>query len=72
MPLSWTIDADIRRAATLPAEVYSDPRWFAAVVRPLAPDRTRVSFLSYVWNPYSPSREQGPHHFHRLLERFLA
>ena len=30
MPLSWTIDADIRRAATLPAEVYSDPRWFAA------------------------------------------
>src|SRR5215217_2253934 len=30
MSLSWTIDADIRRAATLPAEVYSDPRWFAA------------------------------------------
>ena len=30
MPLSWTIDADIRRAATLPAEVYSDPLWFAA------------------------------------------
>src|SRR3954462_3593031 len=30
MSLSWTIDEDIRRAATLPAEVYSDPRWFAA------------------------------------------
>lgn len=80
------------------------------VVRPLAPDRTRVSFLSYVWDPsrldrgagagldrveredeavvesvqrgvrsrlyrrgrYSPSREQGVHHFHRLLERFLT
>jgi choline monooxygenase len=79
------------------------------VVRPLAPDRTRVSFLSYVWDEsrldsgagagldrveredeavvesvqrgvrsrlyhrgrYSPTREQGPHHFHRLLERFL-
>ena len=77
---------------------------------PAAPDRTRVSFLSYVWDPsrldrgagagldrveredeavvesvqrgvrsrlyhrgrYSPAREQGPHHFHRLLERFLA
>jgi choline monooxygenase len=75
------------------------------VVRPLAPDRTRVSFLSFVWDPsrldrgagaaldrveredevivesvqrgargrlyergrYSPSREQGVHHFHRLL-----
>jgi choline monooxygenase len=80
------------------------------VVRPLAPDRTRVSFLSYVWDParldrgagagldrveredeavvesvqrgvrsrlyhrgrYSPTREQGVHHFHRLLERFLG
>ena len=21
---------------------------------------------------YSPTREQGPHHFHRLLERFLG
>ncbi len=80
------------------------------VVRPLAPDRTRVSFLSYVWDPdrldrgagsgldrveredeavvesvqaglrsrlyrrgrYSPSREQGIHHFHRLLTRCLA
>jgi choline monooxygenase len=79
------------------------------VVRPLAPDRTRVSFLSYVWDAsrldrgagggldrveredeavvesvqrgvrsriyrrgrYSPTREQGVHHFHRLLERFL-
>ena len=80
------------------------------VVRPLAPDRTRVSFLSYVWDPsrldrgagaaldrveredeavvesvqrgvrsrlyhrgrYSPARETGVHHFHRLLTRFLA
>lgn len=75
------------------------------VVRPLAVDLTRVSFLSYVWDPskissgagaaldrveredeavveavqrgtrsrfyergrYSPTREQGVHHFHRLL-----
>lgn len=80
------------------------------VVRPLAPDRTRVSFLSYVWKPekldggagsglerveledeavveavqrgvrsrlydrgrYSPTREQGIHHFHRLLARAFA
>ena len=75
------------------------------VVRPLAVDRTRVSFLTWVWDParlergagaaldrveredevivesvqrgtrarlyergrYSPTREQGVHHFHRLL-----
>lgn len=75
------------------------------IVRPLAVDRTRVSFRSYVWDTgkvdggaggaldrveredeavveavqrgvrarlygrgrYSPSREQGTHHFHRLL-----
>jgi len=75
------------------------------VVRPLAVDRTKVSFLAYVWDPsrldrgagaaldrveredeviveavqrgvrsrfydrgrYSPAREQGVHHFHRLL-----
>lgn len=80
------------------------------VVRPLAPDRTKVSFLSYVWDParldrgagagldrveredeavvesvqrglasriyqrgrYSPAREQGVHHFHRLLTGCLA
>lgn len=79
------------------------------VVRPLAPDRTKVSFLSYVWDPerldrgagsgldrveredeavvesvqrgvrsrlyhrgrYSPKRETGVHHFHRLLTSFL-
>jgi choline monooxygenase len=79
------------------------------VIRPLAPDRTKVSFLSYVWDPsrldrgagagldrveredeavvesvqrgirsrlyhrgrYSPKRETGPHHFHRLLTGFL-
>ncbi len=79
------------------------------VVRPLAVDRTRVSFLSWVWDPsrldrgagasldrveredeavveavqrgvrsriyqrgrYSPAREQGVHHFHRLLATTL-
>jgi choline monooxygenase len=77
------------------------------VVRPLAFDRTRVSFLTYVWDAskldrgagagldrveredeavveaehrgmqssfysrgrYSPTREQGVHHFHRLLSQ---
>jgi len=79
------------------------------VVQPLAHDRTRVSFLSYVWDEsrldrgagagldrveredeavveavqrgtrsrfysrgrYSPTREQGVHHFHRLLAAAL-
>jgi choline monooxygenase len=79
------------------------------VVRPLAVDRTRVSFLTYVWDAarldrgagsdldrveredeaiveavqkgvrsrlyshgrYSPTRETGTHHFHRLLAEFL-
>ncbi len=80
------------------------------VVKPLGIDRTRVSFLSYVWDPslldsgagssldrveredevvveavqrglrsrlyrrgrFSPTRESGVHHFHRLLaERLL-
>jgi len=79
------------------------------VVKPIAPDRTRVSFLSYVWDRsrldrgagaeldrveredeavvesvqkgmasrlyrrgrYSPAREQGVHHFHRLLAERL-
>lgn len=79
-------------------------------VRPIAPDRTVVSFLSYVADPtkrtvgagadlhrveledeaiveavqqgvrsrlyragrFSPSREVGVHHFHRLLARFLG
>jgi len=79
------------------------------VVKPLAHDRTRVSFLSYVGDAtkldrgagagldrveredeavveavqrgvrsslydrgrYSPAREQGVHHFHRLLAEFL-
>src|SRR6476661_4878257 len=38
----WTIDPDIRRAATLPAEVYSDPRWFEAA-------RQRVFARSWQW-----------------------
>lgn len=80
------------------------------VVRPLAVDRTRVSFLTYVWDEskldrgagasldrveredeavveavqrgvrsrlysrgrYSPARETGTHHFHRLLAEFLS
>ena len=79
------------------------------VVRPLAVDRTRVSFLAYVWDEskldkgagagldrveredeaiveavqrgvksrfyesgrYSPTREQGVHHFHRLMAAVL-
>lgn len=79
------------------------------VVRPLDVDRTKVSFITYVWDPakldtgagagldrverededvvesvqrgvrarlyrygrYSPTREQGTHHFHLLLARFL-
>ena len=79
-------------------------------VQPQAPDRTLVSFRSYVWDPsqldagagssldrveeedeaivqavqrgvrsrfytrgrYSPTRERGVHHFHRLLCEFLA
>ncbi|MEP0847592.1 MAG: aromatic ring-hydroxylating dioxygenase subunit alpha [Phycisphaerae bacterium] len=79
------------------------------VVRPLGVERTRVSFLSYVWRPkrlaggagaeldrveredeaiveavqrgvrsrayengrYSPTRELGTHHFHRLLAAAL-
>jgi choline monooxygenase len=31
MPLPWTIDEDIRRASTLPAEVYGDPSWYRAM-----------------------------------------
>jgi choline monooxygenase len=80
------------------------------VVTPLAVDRTRVSFLAFVWDAdkrdlgagagldrveredeavveavqrgvrsrlydrgrYSPARETGVHHFHRLLAEFLA
>ena len=79
------------------------------IVRPLALDLTRVSFLSYIWNHaklsrgaggdldrveredeavvemvqkgmrsrhfkrgrYSPKRELGTHHFHRLLAEFM-
>jgi choline monooxygenase len=80
------------------------------VVKPLGPDRTRVSFLTYVWDQskweagadkmmdrveredeaiveavnrgvksrlytrgrFSPKREQGCHHFHRLLSKYLS
>lgn len=80
------------------------------IVKPLAVDRTKVSYRTYVWDPtrldrgagssldrveredeavveavqkgvrsrlydrgrYSPTREQGVHHFHRLLARALS
>lgn len=80
------------------------------VVVPLAKDRTRITYLTYMWDEsklasgaganvdkteredeniieqvqkgmqshfydrgrYSPEWEQGPHHFHRLLTKFLA
>jgi choline monooxygenase len=80
------------------------------IVRPLAVDLTRVSFIPYVWKPerldrgagagldrveredeavveathrglkssfygrgrYSPKRETGPHHFHRMCMRALT
>ena len=80
------------------------------IVKPLAVDRSRVSYLTYVWDEskldagagsnldrveredeaiveacqrglrsrlyergrYSPSREQGVHHFHRILAAALA
>lgn len=80
------------------------------IVRPLAIDRTKVSFLTYIWDEtklergagagldrveredeaivenvqrgirsrfynhgrYSPARETGTHHFHRLLAEFLT
>ena len=80
------------------------------VVKPLSVDRTRVSFMTYVWDEskldvgagagldrveredesvvelvqkgvasrlydrgrYSPTREQGTHHFHRLLAASLS
>ncbi|MFO0837488.1 MAG: SRPBCC family protein [Phycisphaerae bacterium] len=80
------------------------------VVRPLGVDRTRVSFVTYVWRPdrldqgagvgldrveredeaiveavqrgarsrlyergrYSPTRERGTHHFHKLLAEFVC
>lgn len=79
------------------------------IIKPLSKNRTKVSFLSYVWDEskieesagalldkveredefvvenvhkglksnyyttgrFSPSREQGVHHFHRLLSEFL-
>jgi choline monooxygenase len=80
------------------------------VIRPQRPDRTRVSFIGYVWDRsklesgpggqidrveredetivetvqkglqsrvysrgrYSPKRETGTHHFHRLLQEYLS
>jgi choline monooxygenase len=80
------------------------------VVKPLGPDRTRVSFIGYAWDRskmergaggaldrveredeavvemvqqgirsrfydrgrYSPKRETGTHHFHRLLQEYIG
>jgi len=93
-PLDWTIDEDIRRASTLPAEVYGDPRrrttcrrsrsapgGSSSSPRSIPPSRWRS--WRRRWTPGSPGcpsarpcstpvREQGVHHFHRLLERFLG
>jgi choline monooxygenase len=97
-----------------PATMFNFYPWGLSVniLRPLAVDRTKVSFLTYVWKPeklergagaiggldrveredeavvesvqrgvrsrfydrgrYSPTREQGVHHFHRLLAEVLA
>jgi choline monooxygenase len=92
-----------------PATMINVYPWGLSVnaVRPLAVDRTRISYLTYVWDPerldrgagsgldrveredeavvesvqrgvrsrlydrgrYSPARETGVHHFHRLLAR---
>ncbi len=80
------------------------------IVKPLAFNRTKVSYLTYVWDEsklergagaaldrveredevivenvqrgvgsrlytqgrFSPKHEKGPHHFHRLLAKFLS
>ena len=95
-----------------PATMFNVYPWGISVnvVTPLAVDRTRVSFLPFVWDAsarsdgagagidrveredeaivesvqrgvrsrlyergrYSPARETGVHHFHRLLAEFLA
>jgi choline monooxygenase len=95
-----------------PATMLNVYPWGVSVnaVRPLGPDRSRISYLTYVWDAskldrgagagldrveredeavveavqrgvrsrlysrgrYSPTRETGVHHFHRLLARFLA
>jgi phenylpropionate dioxygenase-like ring-hydroxylating dioxygenase large terminal subunit len=94
-----------------PSTMFNFYPWGVSVnlVQPLAVDRTRVAYLTYVWDPskldrgaganldrveredeavvesvqkgirsrlyrrgrYSPSRETGVHHFHRLVARFL-
>ena len=95
-----------------PATMFNVYPWGISVnfVKPLAVDRTRVTFLAFVWDAskrekgagagldrveaedeaivesvqrgvrsrlyergrYSPSRETGVHHFHRLLAEFMA
>ena len=109
-------DADRRIAAyyywLFPATMFNVYPWGVSVnaVTPLAVDRTRVSFLPFVWDEsqrdrgagsgldrveredeavveavqrgvrsrlydrgrYSPAREGGVHHFHRLLAEFMT
>jgi len=57
-----TVDADIRRARTIPSRAYFDPdaRGLPVVCSRLY-DRGR----------YSPRREVGTHHVHTLLARLL-
>lgn len=115
-PPAGSPDAGARIAAyywwLFPNTMFNFYPWGVSVnvVRPLAVDLTRVSFLSFVWDAarldqgagagldrveredeaivesvqrgtrarlyergrYSPAREQGVHHFHRLLAAALA
>jgi choline monooxygenase len=66
MPTSdWSIDEDIRRAATLPAEVYSDPRYFAAA-------RERIFTRSWqIVADTDAVRVPGQNHPFTLLEGML-
>ena len=115
-PVPGHRDADRRIAAyyywLFPATMFNVYPWGVSVnaVTPLAVDRTRVSFLPFVWDEsqrdrgagsgldrveredeavveavqrgvrsrlydrgrYSPAREGGVHHFHRLLAEFMT
>src|SRR5215216_6586578 len=62
----WTIDPDIRRAATLPAEVYSDPRYFEAA-------RERIFTRSWqIVADTDAVRVPGQNHPFTLLAELLA
>ena len=64
-PTDWTIDPEIRRAATLPAEVYADPRFF---------DLARERVFARSWQLVGDSataRVPGQVHPFTLLEGVL-